>query len=583
MKPRAFFALPFTIAAATLLSACAPEPGMPAPEAAYQGLVQEYLETWTDFYPSRAVALGLHLHLAQAEDRQAEVVEHWLSWNRQVLDSILRQPEALPVDLRIDLRLLENRVRGELRSWGNGAPLRDSPSVYTRTVGDLMRIPEEVRGFTGEELEEAVANRITAAGTVARDLRAQLRTGPRQEVYDAARSLRGARENLQRLADRFPGLDSVAEATDEDLLSATAYLAEEVERTDAPGNQILGRDRYARELELYYGMRITPEEVASQALREMESVRDLIIGVSREYWLETYPQEPLPESVEELVERVSAEMENNRASSEQEALENFTRYAQEAEAFVAEAGLATLPPDRTLEIRLTPESAGPMQRIGSVDSPPPFDPDPMTVLSIPTIPDTFPAREKEDFYRSFNNHFNKSIIIHELFPGHYMQLKIASSNPRWIRSFFPYEPYIEGWATLVETFALDAGWDDFNKLTYLAHLRKRLENANRAYTSVQVHCFDWDEERVREFSRKEAFLAPQFAESLWGRLLRSPMQMTSYFMGKEMFMDVLEEERARLGEGFDLRTFNDIILEAGAVPIDMIPDLLRESREVSSG
>jgi uncharacterized protein (DUF885 family) len=198
------------------------------------------------------------------------------------------------------------------------------------------------------------------------------------------------------------------------------------------------------------------------------------------------------------------------------------------------------------------------------------------VLSLPSIPDSFPEDEKEDFYRSFNNHFNKFIIIHELFPGHYMQLKIASGNPRLIRTFFPYQPYVEGWATLVEKIALDAGFDDFNKLTYLAHLRKRLENANRAYTSVQVHCFGWTEDQVRQFSKEQALLAPQFAESLFGRLQRGAMQMTSYFMGKDMFMEILDAEMLRLGDSFDVRTFTDAILEAGAVPMDMLPALLAE-------
>jgi len=143
-----------------------------------------------------------------------------------------------------------------------------------------------------------------------------------------------------------------------------------------------------------------------------------------------------------------------------------------------------------------------------------------------------------------------------------------------IRTFFPYQPYVEGWATLVEKIALDAGFDDFNKLTYLAHLRKRLENANRAYTSVQVHCFGWTEDQVRRFSEEEALLAPQFAESLFGRLQRGAMQMTSYFMGKDMFMEVLDAEMERLGDGFEMGVFDDVILNAGAVPIDMLPELL---------
>ena len=50
--------------------------------------------------------------------------------------------------------------------------------------------------------------------------------------------------------------------------------------------------------------------------------------------------------------------------------------------------------------------------------------------------------------------------------------------------------------------------------------------------------------------------------------------MTSYFMGKDMFNEVLENEMARLGHRFDVRAFTDVILNAGAVPIDMIPSLL---------
>ena len=41
-----------------------------------------------------------------------------------------------------------------------------------------------------------------------------------------------------------------------------------------------------------------------------------------------------------------------------------------------------------------------------------------------------------------------------------------------------------------------SGWEKDNPLTFLAHLRKRLENANRAYTSVMVHCNGWDRDQV---------------------------------------------------------------------------------------
>lgn len=347
----------------------------------------------------------------------------------------------------------------------------------------------------------------------------------------------------------------------------------------APGPFPLGRDAYAAALLRYYDMEITPEEVAERALEEIRDVRRLMAETAAAHRAEVLARTPAgptppPGDEDALVDWALAEMEKDRASSQQESLELFSRFADEAEAFVREAGIATLPAERTLDIVLTPASAGPAQRIGFVDPAPPFDPTGVTVLSIPTIEDTFPAAEKEDFYRSFNNHFNKAIIVHELFPGHYMQAKIASTNPREARSLFPYEPYIEGWATLVEKIALDAGWDDHNRLTYLAHLRKRLENANRAYTSVQVHCFGWTEDQVLRFSVEESLVAPQFAKSLWGRLERNPMQVTSYFLGADLLRRILEAEKERMGEAFDVRAFNDAILRAGPVPFDLIPEVL---------
>ena len=455
--------------AAASLSCGRPEP-QTVPTERYESLITVYIEAWKDFYPDRAAALGLEDYRGLSADRSLEGMERWVAFNDSVLGAISSAPAALPLDVRIDLCLIQNRVRSEVTRWG------------------------------------------------------------REGQGDAGGS--------------------------------------------SPSSFPLGREVFESELRLYYDLDLTPEEVAESALAELRETRRLMAETSAAHWLETRGEEPAPTDETALIGWALAAMEENRPSTQQESLEVFTRFAREAEAFVRDAEIATLPRDRTLEIVLTPPSAGPAQRIGFVNAAPPFDSAAFTVLSLPTIEDTFPAPEKEDFYRSFNNHFNKAIIIHELFPGHYMQGKINARNPRPARIFFPYRPYSEGWATLVERIALDAGWDDGNRLTYLAHLRKRLENANRAYTSVQAHCFGWTEEEVLRFSQEEALLAPQFAESLWGRLERGPMQMTSYFLGGDRLRRILEAEQSRLGEAFEMRAFSDAILQAGPIPFDLIPEVL---------
>jgi hypothetical protein len=527
-----------------------------------------------DFYPTSAVRRGLDQYLAKAEDRSPQSIERWLQYNDEVLEELDRAPADLSPDVLIDLRLLRRQVGSELNQWREERAHETSPTMFSGVIRGLVELPDNPKRIDGEGLQAAVVTRLNALPGLSSALKAQLKLGSGEDVQRAIRTLQGSLETLSALPDRFPSAEPLVGPGSEAIRSAMEFIRDDLKPAASTAEFPLGRDRFAEELVRYYDMDISPEEVAQRALAEIEEVRGLIEQISTEYWKEAYPDEPLPSDINALVARASADMENNRPSSEQEALARFSQFADEAEAFVREKGIATLPAERTLKIVLTPESAGPSQRIGFVASPPPFDPDPMTTLSLPTIPDTFPEKEKEDFYRSFNNHFNKMIIIHELFPGHYIQQKIASQNPRAIRILFPYEPYVEGWATLTEKVALDAGWDEFNKLTYLSHLRKRLENANRAYNSVQVHCFGWTEDQVDQFSRDRALLAPQFAKSLFGRLERGPMQMTSYFMGKDLFMDVLELEKERLGDAFDMKHFNDVILNAGAVPMDMLPSLL---------
>lgn len=158
-----------------------------------------------------------------------------------------------------------------------------------------------------------------------------------------------------------------------------------------------------------------------------------------------------------------------------------------------------------------------------------------------------------------------------------MQLRISRETPHPIRLLFPFGIYIEGWATFCERVALDEGWDAGNEMTMLAHLRKRIENANRAYTSVMVHTKGWTQEQVMDFSTSTSMVAPQFARSLWFRLMLSPMQLTSYFLGGAQFNELLQFEKARLGERFNLKLFMDTIMKAGPIPIDEFYSLFAET------
>jgi uncharacterized protein (DUF885 family) len=55
-----------------------------------------------------------------------------------------------------------------------------------------------------------------------------------------------------------------------------------------------------------------------------------------------------------------------------------------------------------------------------------------------------------------------------------------------------------------------------------------------------------------------------------------PGQATSYKIGQLKIMELREKARRRLGNGYDIRDFNDKILSNGAMPLDVLDRVTTE-------
>jgi hypothetical protein len=547
-------------------------------------LCGEYVSAWKTFYPSRAYSRGFQGSIFHFEDLSQKEIYSWIAFNQQALNTIKNMMPELSVDERINARLLRTQILSELDKWEKEAPHKNSPGFYSGNITQAVpRVMDSNILMPGEKVK-LILQRLEKVRIICGAGKQMLEDGSPEDTQRCIMALERAaaffEDHLPERIKEWLGKEELEKFTSEcrntssEVLSLLSFIKEKIQPnltlSDSP---ILGRVKYAQKLKVYTDSVLTPEQLEKIALEEIHEVRKIMAEAAAEYLREVYPDRELPDEYDILVNAAFRDMEENRPSREQEYLLKLRDFAKQAEDFVREKKIATIPKNQTLSIELAPESAGPSARIGYVRPAPPFSPNPWTTWYLANIPDSFPAKEREDFWRSFNYHFKKFIVIHELFPGHYIQSKITRENPHQVRILFPYGLYSEGWATLCERVALEAGWDNGNKLTLLAQLRKRLENANRAYTSVQAHCRGWNEEQVLEFSVKTSLLAPQFAKSLWGRLMRSPMQITSYFLGYLMFDEVYEAEKKRLGPKFQTLDFMDTILRAGPVPIDEFPDI----------
>lgn len=546
-----------------------------------QPLEEQYLDAWKNFYPGKAVRAGMQSAIFSYEDRSMQAIQQWIGFNQRVLEQVSDAATEASIN-PIDRRLLRVQAQSEVDRWQVLKVHENDLGLYLSLLSNTLDPVLEHTFLTQAEQGELVCKRLTSMLQLADAARQHLRQVTQQDLDHSKTVFKELLETLEQLPEHLPshtcdGFDLRLRSVRTVIEDLSAHLENTLSKSISDRSSILGRAEYARRLALYTDSELTPERLAEMALDEIQLVRQLMDEAASRYWQKAYGGSPLPDTFEERLNQALADMEHEVPLNSQDYEQFWQELADRAMQFVKEKGLGTLPENQTLSIRLAPESAGPAARIGWVGAPPPFDPNPWTTLYLPAIPDTLPAQEQQDFWSSFNKPFNRIIVIHELFPGHYMQLKISRDTPHPHRLLFPYGPYVEGWATFCERVALDEGWDAGNDMTLLAHLRKRIENANRAYTSVMVHTQGWTQEQVLQFSTATSLVAPQFAKSLWYRLMRAPMQLTSYFWGGAQFAQLLASEQERLGDRFDLTLFMDTIMRAGPIPIDEFERIFAET------
>ncbi len=547
-----------------------------------------YVDEWKKFYPSKAYRRGFHASIYDMEDYSTASIRNWIAFNESVLSSLSKETGEKPLSKEINERLLRSQIHSELVQWKEKEKFKSSLTLYSSVLANSLSNVLNARFLNASEKNEIICSRFDLIIQLIQNSKENLKRGSTQELHRGIAQLKRFREYVISEISNYEQ-SSLIEITCFDfqlkkirLMDAiddlVVFVTDQILPYGTDESRILGQKEYASALKQYIGFELTPDQLAEMALAEIKSVKSLITKKSESYVLQRYPDQSLPVNDGEIIDLAFADMEKDAPGNGTEYLAFWENLADASLAFLKERDIMTIPEENYLSIRPAPESAGSAARIGWVDVAPPFTPNPWTTLYLPSIPDTLDTQEQIDFWSSFNKPFNRMIVIHELIPGHYMQNLIARKNPHAVRLLFPYGPYSEGWATFCEMVALDEGWESERPLTYLAHLRKRLENANRAYTSVMAHCQEWNEEDVYQFSIEQSLLAPQFAKSLWGRLMRSPMQMTSYFFGGVQFRELYKNEKERLGDRFQLKEFMDTILKSGPIAIDDFYQIFERSK-----
>lgn len=167
-------------------------------------------------------------------------------------------------------------------------------------------------------------------------------------------------------------------------------------------------------------------------------------------------------------------------------------------------------------------------------------------------------------------------VYHEGLPGHHLQGSIANEAqdiPQLIKLLSP-TAYLEGWALYAEELADEMGVYADMPLGQLGRLQASLFRACRIVVDTGIHARGWSREHAMAYLVDNAGSTRDDARREVDRYIVWPGQACAYTIGHLRFQRLRRAAKARLGARFDLKSFHETVLTAGAMPLDVMAKLV---------
>lgn len=165
-----------------------------------------------------------------------------------------------------------------------------------------------------------------------------------------------------------------------------------------------------------------------------------------------------------------------------------------------------------------------------------------------------------------------TLAYHEGIPGHHLQIATAISIPDlpYLRRFSFFPSFSEGWALYAEHLASDMGLYKDDPYGDLGRLQAEMFRAVRLVVDTGIHAKRWTREQAIDYFRKTTGMAESDVTAEVERYVVWPGQACAYKIGMKTILGLREKARADLGSRFDLKSFHQVVLENGAMPLSML-------------
>lgn len=172
---------------------------------------------------------------------------------------------------------------------------------------------------------------------------------------------------------------------------------------------------------------------------------------------------------------------------------------------------------------------------------------------------------------------SEALAFHESIPGHHLQIAIAQElegipefrRHTWITT------YGEGWGLYTERLSDEMGLysGDMERLGIVSFDSWR---AGRLVVDTGMHALGWSQQEAIDYLMENSPQAPNNIVNEVERYIAWPGQALAYKIGQREILRMREQAQTTLAERFDIRSFHDVVLSSGSVPLPVLAHLVEE-------
>jgi uncharacterized protein (DUF885 family) len=170
----------------------------------------------------------------------------------------------------------------------------------------------------------------------------------------------------------------------------------------------------------------------------------------------------------------------------------------------------------------------------------------------------------------------RTLAYHEAVPGHHFQIAIQQQveDMPFFRKLIPFTAYSEGWALYAERVAWELGFQE-DPYDNIGRLQAELFRGVRLVVVTGIHAMKWSREQAIEYMVANTGMAESDVVAEIERYFVLPGQALAYKIGMTKILELRELAQTELGDAFDMRRFHNVVLGSGAVPLNILEELVR--------